>query len=190
MNERQIQLGIVNEIRSAIVVAAPNYTPRGWWECDLWAVTKAGYAVEYEIKLTLSDFKADSKKCSERGEWVGGMMVNWRKMRKHDAMSESKHGPSRYFYVVPKALRAEVEPLLPAWAGLGIAHEWVKGHVLVRFVRESPRLHNRKVGTREIRLCQTRMWYRYWNLLGVRERQGVPEVAPEVAEVLEAGGGA
>lgn len=44
MNERAIQLAILSEIRTSIVCAAPNYTPAKWWECDLWAVTKAGYA--------------------------------------------------------------------------------------------------------------------------------------------------
>jgi outer membrane autotransporter protein len=45
----------------------PNYTPKNWFECDVMAVTKAGYLEEYEIKLSASDFKADSKKCFREG---------------------------------------------------------------------------------------------------------------------------
>lgn len=165
MNERNIQLAIAQEIRSTIVVAAPNYTPAQWWECDLWAVTKAGYAVEYEIKLSRADFLADQRKAALRV--VDGA---WGREEKYAALSaKTGRGPSRFFYVVPHELGDEIEPLVPEWAGLGLAK--VEGNYRrVFFVRPAPKLHQVRVKRREILLAQRRMWFRYWESLRTIER--------------------
>lgn len=164
MTERTIQLAIVNEIRATIVVAAPNYTPAGWWECDLWAVTRAGYAVEYEIKLNARDFKADAQKMKLR--WTPD--TGWTDTtKKHDAMAACPHRPSRFFYVMPEALALELRPLIPEWAGLGSVSATGRR---VRFIKPAPKLGQAKATKREIRLCQCRMWYRYWNAITTIER--------------------
>lgn len=164
MTERQIQLAIISEIRSTIVCAAPNYTPSGWWECDLWAVTKAGYTVEYEIKLTASDFRADAKKRRERWEYLGGDRHQVKTTTKYQAMSESKHRPSRFFYVMPRDLADELETEIPSWAGLGKA-QCEGAFRRVFFVKSAPKLNQNRASVREIRLCQRRMWFRYWEAL-------------------------
>lgn len=162
-NERTVQLAIMSEIRSAVVLAAPNYTPAGWWECDLWAVTKAGYATEYEIKLSLSDFKNDAAK--EAAHW--SRESGWtHKRTKHGALAAAETaGPSRFFYVIPRALRSAIEPILPSWAGLGLF-----GDSRVFFVRDAPRLHNQHVRAREMRLAQRRLCFRYWQAIAQIDR--------------------
>lgn len=79
MNERTIQLALFQHLRSTCVCAAPNYTPDGWWECDVWAVTRAGYGIEYEIKLSVHDFRADKQKAKRR--WNGEQYIS---IHKHD----------------------------------------------------------------------------------------------------------
>jgi len=51
----------------------PNYTPRGWWECDVFELTKAEMFVEYEIKLSRADFRADRNK----GEVLCYVRIRW-----------------------------------------------------------------------------------------------------------------
>lgn len=193
MTERQIQLAIIRTITPSICCAAPNYTPNGWWECDLWAVTKAGYAVEYEIKLTAADFNADKHKrstklvdrdlCEDAGyrseypHRPDGKM--WLPVNKHE-LALKGCGPSKFFYVFPAEL-AHLEPRVPAWAGVAIAggDRYSRG---IRGLREAPRLHKNKVSKREIAVCQRRMWYRYWQGLEqiqrmCDDRKRTPEIA-------------
>lgn len=164
MTEREIQLAIISEIRSTIVCAAPNYTPSGWWECDLWAVTKAGYTVEYEIKLTASDFRADAKKANNGWSYEEGRLIRRPAVTKHQAIEQSEKRPSRFFYVMPSDLANELESEIPEWAGLGKAQ--CDGHYRrVFFTKSAPKLNHNRASVREIRLCQRRMWYRYWEAL-------------------------
>lgn len=65
-------------------------------ECDILKVTPAGYATEYEIKISKSDFKADLKK-------------------KH---SHNSKFIQRLFYVVPYELYEFAKENLPDNAGL------------------------------------------------------------------------
>jgi len=166
MNERSIQLAILADIRSSIVCACPNYTPLNWWECDLWAVNKSGRWREYEIKVSVADFKNDCKK-SEK---------HWDKPeeRKHDLLAaRSVRGPSQFYYAVPESIADQIMPILPEWAGLIVAHPY-EGYRLdcwVSISKRAPTLAVTKTSTREIRLAQRRMWYRYWESL--RQIQGL-----------------
>lgn len=176
MSERKIQLALVDMIRSAIVCACPNYTPAKWWECDLWAVKKSGRWTEYEIKQSVEDFKADAKKA--QAKWDASFM---------DRTVESKHvllaggsdrGPSQFYYVVTEKVKDKIEltNLLPDWAGLVVArpHHGLHGQdpttYYARVVKVAPTLNKCKTSTREIRLAQNRMWYRYWESIRNLER--------------------
>ena len=165
MTERNIQLMLMRHYRSSWVCACPNYTPIGWWECDLWAVTKAGYAVEYEIKLTVSDFRADQKKGRNRWLHEGRRYTGKTREVKHEMIGDT-NGPTRFFYVVSSNIEAAVKDELPEWAGLIVADE---DHWLICEVVRAPRLHRTKINKREIRLAMTRMWYRYWQTLETRQ---------------------
>lgn len=67
ITELDIQIALWKDLQSSRDLVMPNYTPKKWFECDVMAVTKAGYLEEYEIKLSASDFKADAKKCAVDG---------------------------------------------------------------------------------------------------------------------------
>ena len=61
LNAWTIQKTLMRErFRRSFVL--PNYTPHAWWESDVFEITAAGYFVEYEVKISVSDFKADAKK--------------------------------------------------------------------------------------------------------------------------------
>lgn len=176
MTERDLQLGIVAHWRSSLVVAVPNYTPDGWWECDVWGVTKAGYWVEWECKLSREDLRADASKRKERMVPPGEPRGKWtREIRvKHEVITTDPRGPSRFWYVVPDALEIQPEEV-PPWAGLAVASKARGDWVSISCVKLAPDLGRRKTSPREIRLAERRMWYRYWNCLKAMNKQGVSE---------------
>ncbi|PCJ18296.1 MAG: hypothetical protein COA96_16895 [SAR86 cluster bacterium] len=163
LTERLIQVALYNDMRSASRIIMPNYTPRGWHECDVWSVTKAGYVVEHEIKLSRSDFKADTKKAG------GG---------KHHALSIGSTGaPSRFSFVVADSVEEYARKNLPTWAGLKVAHfrddHWGVRATL-KIVVVAPRIHRKiKVRDAEISRAQVCSYYRLWSLLGVDARSEV-----------------
>jgi hypothetical protein len=78
----------------------------GLWihECDLLIVSQAGYCTEVEIKISISDLKADFKK-------------------------EHQHKSKKikyFYYAIPEELKEKALPLIPEHAGLII----VKAHTL------------------------------------------------------------
>lgn len=168
ITERRIQLAIYADKSGASQIICPNYTPAGWWECDLWQVTKAGYAVEYEIKLSLSDFKIDAKKTQRRFE-NSNETEKWKIIdeNKHDLLSDRcERGPSRFFYCIPDELIDQIHPILPAWAGLlSFKHSRLRYRSARRIIKDAPKLHKVKVCPREIELCKDRVMFRYWHAL-------------------------
>ena len=59
----EIELSVARYFSWRINLIVPNVSWGLWLhECDLLVVTKAGYCYEVEIKISLSDLKADAKK--------------------------------------------------------------------------------------------------------------------------------
>lgn len=170
ITERSIQNGLMVDIRSRIRCACPNFTPAHWWECDLWAVTKAGYVVEYEVKLSLADFTADARK-SQMMRVRNEDGSSWETRNKHAMLAAGTCVPSRFFYVVPKELRETIEPRLPEWAGLITAQDWPShSWSPCRQVKPAPRLHKGKVSDGEVQRAMVSMYYRYWESVKTIER--------------------
>lgn len=84
----------------------PNVHLYGW-ESDVVAITSSGYVVEYEIKLSRSDFERDRRKSRHN------TLEAHYKRRKGE---RSGSVPARFFYATPPGL---VRPSdLPDYAGL------------------------------------------------------------------------
>ncbi len=75
------------------------------WESDFWILSKTGYATEFEIKITVSDFKADFKKKNRHSILPTGIY----RQRKYSR-------PHRFYYVVPKGMIGVDQ--IPEYAGL------------------------------------------------------------------------
>lgn len=165
MTERDLQLAVVSHWRSSLVVACPNYTPRRWWECDVWGVTKAGYWVEWECKVSRADLRADATK------QYGGR-------RKHEVITTDDDGPSRFWFVVPDELEVQPEEV-PPWAGLATVETGLRWN-RTSIIKPAPLLGRRKSTRLEIRLAERRMWFRYWNCLREMNNRGIAEPSEEV----------
>jgi len=104
----------------------PNSTIIFNWEADLLSVTKAGLIHEYEIKLNIQDYKADSKKVYKHKNMVDG----WGRI------------PNYFWYVT-----FEFDIVPPNHAG------WIKisrtqddlHHCMIDIKVDAPRLTNKKM---------------------------------------------
>ncbi|HUV65609.1 MAG TPA: hypothetical protein VMW24_17050 [Sedimentisphaerales bacterium] len=144
----------------------PNYTPHGWnEECDLYVVTRAMFTVEYEIKLSRADYRADR-----------------RKARKHERLAardpDDKGLPTRFFYVMPEDMVSAEE--VPDYAGLFYVREIIdqySSRVKLIQVRPAPRLSNHKRADATLHAMGETAYYRFWN-----ERQRFEEYRRQVAQ--------
>lgn len=132
MNARRIIRHLARELWFKNFVL-PNYTPPGWWECDLFVITNSGYFTEYEVKVSRADFFADTHKArdlpitteqwlklrrSQEAAKATGLPVPERPVeRKHHLLYQGDiRGPAKFWYVVPDGLIQADE--CPHWAGL------------------------------------------------------------------------
>lgn len=134
------------------------------FEADILEITKAGYAAEYEVKISRSDFKADA---SKKRNYHKGMGIN---LVKHDLLKNGDR-VNRFYYIVPKSLVSAEE--VPEWAGLIYArwetcrffsHE--KGHYEVErmffsTVKTAPVLTKEKFGMEKLFKCLESTYYRF-----------------------------
>jgi len=175
MNERQIQdvLWTTLNMRGHNFIC-PNYTPRHWFECDLFSVTKAGFMVEHEIKLTLSDFKADAaKERPTKAIWNEEMRrFEWPTINKHAQLASGfTKGPSRFFYVVPAGLIKLSD--VPDWAGLVYVFGFFgERRLRTEIAKPAPKLHTAVVDPEVIKHVSGIFYWRFWNF---RQRNEVTQ---------------
>jgi len=165
MTERDIQKAIVTQYQRFLVIT--NFTPLGWWECDVWSMLRSGYTEECEIKTSLPDFRNDFKKSHRR--YTPGLR-NGRNVNKHAALAaKDEMCPNRFYFVVPQGLSEDVAKELPEHAGLRIVitesgfrskgYYYHEGQVVE--LKRAPLLHKRKVSNDEFRYAATNLSYRW-----------------------------
>lgn len=113
------------------------------FETDMLVVTKSGYAHGFEIKVTLSDLKADFKKKHHK---------NFNEVRNGKVGLERFYGKFKHFsYAVPQHLKEQALMLVPEFCGvwvLDLQEDWNS----TRFycAREPKRLFDHKWSIDEI----------------------------------------
>lgn len=143
----------------------PNFTPFKWFECDIASITKAGYLVEHEIKLSRSDLKADGKK--SRTRWIYDQDELGRKRyagtveeKKHDLLSSGcTDGPRSYWLVTPfEMIDAKEVPDYAGWK----AFKESSGRLFI--LKQAPVLHSVKSNPKIASTMLTNSYYRYWSV--------------------------
>lgn len=164
IGERQLQRKLYVDYYGGSDVLVPNYTPAGWWECDLFRVTRAGYFYEYEIKLNQIDFNKDKNKNKHIWNKQLRMLENF---NKYELLENTDNGPSRFYYVVTEDIVEYVEKKLPAWAGLIVFNRHLKQVV------PAPRRHKLKIAPTIIdhskEVCVHRFWNERYENIGLRK---------------------
>lgn len=151
-SERRCQHALANWcLDKGHAPVVPNCGVFGW-EADLLSVTDAGFVHEFEVKISVEDFRADAAK------------------RKHKFLgkpSKTKYGivgPVYFWYAVPLAILDKVEPGLPDTAGLLVItpHHKIKTLYLVRVIRPAPRLHSVPIRENDLAYLYRGLTLRYW----------------------------
>jgi hypothetical protein len=174
MTERKIQAKLWSDMSNQYSVLLPNYTPRAWYECDLFGISRSGCFHEFEIKLTVADFRKDAKKAGQcsipnphydpdakvrtrENSWP----ENYVRANKHERLAARDiHGPSRFWFVMPEGMVSLHE--IPAWAGV----RWLKingDYFYQRIARPAPKLHTEAPPRRVMEHALSVCYYRYWH---------------------------
>lgn len=163
MTARHIQRRFLRDLYQRSTVL-PNYTPKGWWECDVAEWTLAGYFREYEIKISLSDFRADAEKRKSIRTFSG-----WRTKEqrfKHSELGDGKPiGPVQFWYACPTGLIPH--ELIPHWAGLIEFRPPKNGQpwsVHPTEVKKAPRLHGEKADPAIVAHAKSVTYWRFLRL--------------------------
>lgn len=131
------------------------------WESDFFAISKSGYSVEVEVKVSRADFKKDFTHKVDKHKIftrhnkshvclrTGGLSSSYHynpETRKHEKFAESssirfvkpdERLPNKFFYACPEGLIKPDE--VPAYAGLIYTMP-----VLSTIVKQAPFLHKNK----------------------------------------------
>lgn len=159
----------------------PNIDCITGYEADMMVITKAGYAHEYEIKLCISDFRADLKKRLKHAVLSGNVKEiphpydygEPKTIHVHgDANPNDKrimwercypeHRPKHFWYVIHGFDVPEKE--IPAYAGLmkyGQIHGERYGFDVIK---QAPTLPSQPVKERKVQHATVNMLFRYWNM--------------------------
>lgn len=157
-----IQEAIYRETHDRSLIVIPNYTPAGWFECDIFQVTRARYPVEYEIKTNLSDLRREKKKRRKHLALPGKIVFTHQR-------------PRRFWYVVPEEIAARAKGEIPEYAGLMVAsqtdldlrHKKMPGgkcRITLRCKKQAPNLPAEKIPEGRLLKIYQAFYYRYWHL--------------------------
>lgn len=189
MTETNIQKILAHyTIKKAHHPVAPNIYLFDW-ESDFVSVTKTGYVHEFEIKVSVADFKKDSEKTGRhqvlatgsreptrdehhlRDRYLQPNPAPWVKTRV-DAIPGLVHGqvfaarPNYFWYVTPENLVAATD--IPQHAGL--LHISVSGNMTA--VKEAPVLHKDKITPQQRDKLIVSCYYRFWRMWMKLARKG------------------
>jgi hypothetical protein len=147
MNEHTIQNHLFRYLESKKqTLIVPNVKLYSDLESDLVSVSKAGLVSEYEIKISVADFKRDfTSKRRKHVKLAGGHTFR-------------RYTPNYFNFVFPYDLYASHEMELPFYAGLLL----VKSDGQVIQTIQAKRIHRLKASERDINYLSRGLMYRYW----------------------------
>lgn len=137
------------------------------FEADILEITKAGYATEYEVKISRSDFFNDAKK---KRDFYKGRAVS---MNKFDILKNGER-VNYFYYLVPKGLISPEE--VPEFAGLTYVeisevgyYSREKGHytkpkLFTNTVKAAPKLSKDKFPVDRMMKCLESTYYRFHSM--------------------------
>lgn len=166
----KIQLALRNDTFKTSEVSAPNIFLWPPFESDFVRVTKSGYAIEYEIKLSKSDFRADFNKAKIKFEGYENRQVKYSSTTKHDWL-DSGAGPTEFYYVFPKGM-IDIDNV-PEWCGVIEVEDYYYPHIrknkiLLWHTRKAKRLNKTPLSESKKKNMYVSCYYRYWDLANRR----------------------
>ncbi len=150
LNECRIQIALYYRFNAGWKVACPNIYYYWTWECDVLALTKSDYLIEYEIKISKADFDNDIKSKSHKHLFLKNQ--------------QNAKSPNRFYYVVPVELEDKIT--IPEYAGLiTVRKNMFDDYYDVRVKKKAPKLHNRKPSEKSKERIFHSCYYRAWSYM-------------------------
>ena len=160
MTEKKIAHRLfVTWLRSDTVAHNINMFP---FESDVLALKPSGNLIEYEIKISVSDFRADFKKRKKPRRYI-----NEKGFTRHEFLQSGK-GANKFYYVMPSEIYEKVSGEVPDWAGVITAGTGVDlhGEYLGLTIKRMPKnLHSRKFYSDTKEKIMKAMYWKAWNKL-------------------------
>ena len=149
MNSKEIEIALTTEWYSKFNTRRYFVIPNAWWginldhEADLLAISGSGYAHEIEIKVSVSDMRADLKKY------------------KHKTIYKSKTIRA-FWYAMPVSIYEKCIEIIPEIAGIITIDDNTHRNTVVR----KPKINtlSAKLSTNNMLKLGNLMAMRYWNL--------------------------
>ena len=163
---KDLQRAFYNREGYRYELVAPNvYLDSYSGEMDILCIRKSGFIDEIEIKISVSDFKADFKKTLKI---LTGGVDDWgyperEKILKHESLPLGYNPCNRFYFLLPEDIYGKV--CIPEYSGLYI---YKKSGVIYR-EKEAPLLHRRKITLGEKYSIGRKMCYRYWDQLKIKD---------------------
>lgn len=131
MNEKIIQHHIFHNFYKGSKVMCNNFQWR-FGEADVISISKSDMSIEYEVKCSKSDFKADFKKKAKH------LRLSGVRHRKNGYLGV----PNRFYYVTPVGLLRVGD--IPIYAGLIEINTSAAPHASAIVVKKAPLIHSEK----------------------------------------------
>jgi len=167
------------QLKGGLLYIFPNIDTITGYEADLLAITRHGYAHEYEIKISLSDFRADLKKKHKHASLSGNtktipspyypawgpetvyVMADTQKTGEYMLNDECfpENRPKYFWYVVAGFIPPINE--VPVYAGLMTYNSENK---IFECVKKAPVLPSKIVSPELINKATKSMTFRYWDM--------------------------
>lgn len=156
-SERSIQKALANwAIQKGHSHVIPNCGVLGW-EADLISVTKGLFLHEYEIKISKSDFRQDTKK--RKHKYLTGKRVL-------TYYGNQVPIPAHFWYVCPRELAKEIETEIPNYCGLltliDCRDKYENLTHIIQVVKKAPRLHDIQASGNQLDYISRGLMLRYW----------------------------
>lgn len=119
-----------------------NFQTINLQECDVISVSPSGYLFEFEIKTSVSDFKADFKKTAKHDRLSNGQGVFYPPKNKAGEQRTEFISCSYFWYVCPACLIRD--DMVPEYAGL----IWIHYDGRIEYRKPCPQIHAVKADTR------------------------------------------
>lgn len=130
------------------------------FESDVLVLKPSGYLIEYEIKLSVSDFRADFRKKRK----VHRHQRNSPTYTRHEFILSGK-GANRFYYALPDDIYKKVKDEIPPWAGILTFHPREvdgKKYVIIGHQRNAKLLHKKTFGNEAKSKILTAMYWKAW----------------------------
>lgn len=155
-------------------LSIPNIFATGnfGFESDILCIRKSGYTVEYEVKVSLADFRNDAKKTiaepgseptviEEPASWGIQRRYVYPEISKYELLRTGRMVANQFYYIMPRELAVKALPGLPEFAGLLALEEWggfteLQGAVM---------LHKNKADEKQLLSYAGNLSTRYWGEL-------------------------